>query len=151
MGLDCPSVGSPVRCLLRIVLSARVLTTALPRVRLFLSVSVCVFDVEDVRQAGGLVRVRQGFATSVRVKVAGLNCSVESPVRLLSRLVLSVNWLTSGLPCKGILFMAELSGTPGVGVVGIPGLVGSLLSDDSGLLSLLSVCLGQLEAEEKER
>ena len=119
---------------------------------LFLSVSVCVFDVEDVRQAGGLVRVQQGFATSVRAKVAGLNCStVESPVRLLSRLVLSVNWLTSGLPCKGILFMAELSGTPGVGVVGIPGLVGSLLSDDSGLLSLLSVCLGQLEAEEKER
>ena len=118
---------------------------------LFLSVFVCVFNVRDVRQAGGLVRVRQGFATSVRVKVAGLNCSVESPVRLLSRLVLSVNWLTSELPCKGILFMAELSGTPGVGVVGIPGLVGSLLSDDSGLLSLLSVCLGQLKAEEKER
>ena len=129
MGLDCPSVGSPLRCLLRIVLSARVLTSERPRVHLFLSVSVCVFDVGDVRQAGGLERVRQDFATSVRAKVVGLNCpTVESPVRLLSGLVLSANWLTSGLPCKGILLMAELSGTPGVGVVGILGLVGFILS-----------------------
>ena len=103
---------------------------------LFLSVFVCVFNVRDVRQAGGLVRVQQGFATSVGANVAGLNCpTVESPVRLLSRLVLSANWLTSGLPCKCILFMAELSGTPGVGVVGIRRLVGFVLSGGSEFLS----------------
>ena len=116
-------------------MSARVLTSERPRMRFFLSVSVCVFDVGDVRQAGCLERVRQDFATSVRAKVVGLNCpTVESPVRLLSGLVLSANWLTSGLPCKCILFMAELSGTPGVGVVGIRRLVGFVLSGGSEFL-----------------
>ena len=66
----------------------------------------------------------------------GLNCSAfGSPLRSLSRLVLSASWLTSGLPCKGILYLAELFSATGVGVVGIRGLVGSLLSGGSGSLS----------------
>ena len=112
--------------------------------RFFLSVSDCVFDVVVVGGAGGLERVRPGFAISVWVRMVGLNCSTfGSPLRSLSRLVLSTSWLTSGLPCRGIL-LVELSGTTGMGVVGIRGLVGSLLNGDSGLLSLLSVGLRSL-------
>ena len=119
--------------------------------RFFLSVSDCVFDFVVVGGAGGLERVRPGFAISVWVRMVGLNCSTfGSLLRSLSRLVLSTSWLTSGLPCRGIL-LVELSGTTSMGVVGIRGLVGSLLNGDSGLLSLLSVGLRSLGVEEEER
>ena len=149
MGLDCPSFGSPLRCLLRIVLSARVLTLERPGMRSFLSVSGCTFDVEFGGGAGRLILVRSSFAISVEAKLEGLNCSTfGSPLRSQSRLVLSASCLISGLPCRGKLFMAALSRATSVGVVGIRGLVGSLLSVGSEFSLLLSNGLGSQETGE---
>ena len=102
--------------------------------------SDCTFDVALGGGAGCLIRLRSGFATSVWAKLEGLNCTAfGSPLRTLSRLVLSASWLASGLPCRGKLFMAALSRANSMGVVGVRGSVDSLMRVGSEFLLSLSV------------